>query len=84
MRGDIGYNLVKLAQKKETFNFNVIGTYGRGSIKEMFFGSVSIYVIHTPKIPTLVIKKFTIVCFFENIFDDIPQQGKIPEMELFQ
>lgn len=57
MRGDIGYNIIKLAHnKKEKFNLIVIGTRGRGSIKEMFFGSVSNYVIHTSKIPVLIVK----------------------------
>ena len=57
MRGDIGYNIIKLAHnKKEKFNLIVIGTRGRGSIKEMFFGSVSNYVIHTSKIPVLLVK----------------------------
>ena len=57
MRGDIGYNIIKLAHsKKEKFNLIVIGSRGRGSIKEIFFGSVSNYVIHTSKIPVLVVK----------------------------
>ncbi|MFQ5440281.1 MAG: universal stress protein [Nitrosopumilaceae archaeon] len=57
MRGDIGYNIIKLAHnKKEKFNLIVIGTRGRGSLKEMFFGSVSNYVIHTSKIPVLIVK----------------------------
>ena len=57
MRGDIGYNIIKLAHnKKEKFNLIVIGSRGRGSIKEMFFGSVSNYVIHAAKIPVLVVK----------------------------
>jgi nucleotide-binding universal stress UspA family protein len=57
MRGDIGYNIIQFAHnKKENFNLIVIGTRGRGSIKEMFFGSVSNYVIHTSKIPVLVVK----------------------------
>lgn len=57
MRGDIGFNIIKLAHnKKENFNLIVIGSRGRGSIKEMFFGSVSNYVIHTAKIPVLVVK----------------------------
>lgn len=57
MRGDIGYNIIKLAHnKKEKFNLIVIGSRGRGSIKEMFFGSVSNYVIHASKIPVLVVK----------------------------
>ena len=57
MRGDIGYNIIKLAHnKKEKFNLIVIGSRGRGSLKEMFFGSVSNYVIHTSKIPVLIVK----------------------------
>jgi nucleotide-binding universal stress UspA family protein len=57
MRGDIGYNIIKLAHnKKENFNLIVIGNRGRGSLKEMFFGSVSNYVIHTSKIPVLLVK----------------------------
>jgi nucleotide-binding universal stress UspA family protein len=57
MRGDIGYNIIKLAHnKKEKFNLIVIGSRGRGSVKEMFFGSVSNYVVHTSKIPVLIVK----------------------------
>ena len=57
MRGDIGYNIIKLAHnKKENFNLLVIGNRGRGSLKEMFFGSVSNYVIHASKIPVLLVK----------------------------
>ena len=56
MRGDIGYNIVKLAQGKEKFDMIVIGSRGRSSAKELFVGSVSNYVIHTAKIPVLVVK----------------------------
>ena len=57
MRGDIGYNIIQLAHnKREKFNLIVIGTRGRGSIKEVFFGSVSNYVIHASKIPVLIVK----------------------------
>ncbi len=56
MRGDIGYNIVKFAQGKEKFDMIVIGSRGRSSAKELFFGSVSNYVIHTAKIPVLVVK----------------------------
>ena len=57
MRGDIGYNIIKLAHsKKDKFNLIVIGSRGRGAIKEMFFGSVSNYVIHASKIPVLIVK----------------------------
>ena len=56
MRGDIGYNIIKLAQGREKFDMIVIGSRGRSSAKEMFFGSVSNYVIHTAKIPVVVVK----------------------------
>ncbi|MBA4435960.1 MAG: universal stress protein [Nitrosopumilaceae archaeon] len=56
MQGDIGYNIVKLAQGKENFDMIVIGSRGRSSAKELFFGSVSNYVIHTAKIPVLIVK----------------------------
>ena len=56
LRGDIGYNIVKMAHGKEKFDMIVIGTRGRSSAKEMFFGSVSNYVIHTSKIPVVVVK----------------------------
>ena len=56
MRGEIGYNIIKLAHGKEKFDMIVIGSRGRSSAKEMFFGSVSNYVIHTSKIPVVIVK----------------------------
>ncbi len=56
MRGDVGYNIVKLAQGKGNFDMIVIGSRGRSSAKEMFFGSTSNYVIHAAKIPVVVVK----------------------------
>jgi nucleotide-binding universal stress UspA family protein len=34
----------------------VMGSRGRSSAKEMFFGSVSNYVVHASKIPVLIVK----------------------------
>lgn len=55
-RGEIGFNIVKLAHGKGNFDMIVMGSRGRSSTKEMFFGSVSNYVIHTSKIPVVVVK----------------------------
>ena len=56
MRGEIGYNIIKTTQGKTKFDMIVMGSRGRSSAKEMFFGSVSNYVIHTSKIPVLIVK----------------------------
>lgn len=57
MRGDTGYNLVKLAHdKKEKFNLIVMGSRGRSAVREIFLGSVSNHVIHSSKIPVLIVK----------------------------
>jgi len=56
VRGETGYNIIKIAHGKDNFDMIVIGSRGRSSAKEMFFGSVSNYVIHTSKIPVVVVK----------------------------
>lgn len=53
--GDPGYTIVKYAKDKK-FDIIVIGARGRGSIKEIFFGSVSNYVLHKANMPVLIIK----------------------------
>lgn len=55
--GDAGYNIVKFAHnKKNKIGMIVIASRGRGAVKEMFFGSVSHYVLHTSNLPVLVVK----------------------------
>ncbi|MBI5146218.1 MAG: universal stress protein [Thaumarchaeota archaeon] len=53
--GDPGYTIVKYAKDKK-FDIIVIGARGRGSIKEVFFGSVSNYVVHKADMPVLIVK----------------------------
>jgi len=53
--GDPGYTIVKYAKDKK-FDIIVIGARGRGSIKEVFFGSVSNYVVHRAGMPILIVK----------------------------
>jgi len=53
--GDIGYQIASFA-KKNKIDLIVIGSRGRGVTKEMIFGSTSHYVIHSTKIPVLLIK----------------------------
>ncbi len=53
--GDPGYTIVKYAKDRK-FDIIVIGARGRGSIKEVFFGSVSNYVVHKANMPVLIIK----------------------------
>lgn len=56
LNGDVGYNIVKLAHGKGKFDMIVLGSRGRSSAKQMFFGSVSNYVIHASKIPVVIVK----------------------------
>ncbi len=55
-RGEIGYNIIKATHGKTKFDMIVIGSRGRSNTKEIFFGSVSNYVIHTSKIPVVIVK----------------------------
>lgn len=53
--GDVGHAIVKFARDKK-FDIIVIGARGIGAIKEVFFGSVSNYVLHKTSLPVLVVK----------------------------
>ena len=55
--GNIGYNIVKFAHSKNNkIDMIVIASRGRGTVKEIFFGSVSHYVLHASNLPVLVVK----------------------------
>ena len=56
LKGDAGYNIIKHTHGKEKYDMIVIGPRGRGTAKSMIFGSVSKYVVHTSKIPVVVVK----------------------------
>ena len=54
---DVGDNIVKFAHnKKNKIDIIIIGSRGRGTAKEMFFGSVSHHILHASNLPVLVVK----------------------------
>ena len=53
--GQEGKSIVSFAEKNN-FDMIVIGSRGRGVIKESFLGSTSNYVVHSTKIPVLIVK----------------------------
>ena len=53
--GDSGKRIVDVAQRKN-FDMIVIGARGIGAAKELFFGSVSNYVMHKSKKPVLIVR----------------------------
>jgi len=55
LHGDEGPKIVKFAHDKN-FDLIVMGSRGMGSLKEMFPGSTSNYVVHKAKIPVLIVK----------------------------
>ncbi|KAF6246235.1 universal stress protein [Nitrosopumilus sp. b3] len=55
LHGDEGPKILKFAQDKN-FDLIVIGSRGMSSIKEIFLGSTSNYLIHKSKIPILLVK----------------------------
>lgn len=53
--GDPGSRITKFA-KALNFDIIVIGARGMSNIKEIFFGSVSNYVLHKSSIPVMIVK----------------------------
>lgn len=54
---DPGFDIVKFAHsRKNKFDLIVMGARGLGSVREVFFGSVSNYVVHKSKIPVVIVK----------------------------
>jgi nucleotide-binding universal stress UspA family protein len=55
--GEPGFDIVRYAHnKKNNIDLVVIGARGRGLAKELFFGSVSNYVLRKSKLPVLIVK----------------------------
>ena len=55
--GNAGYNIVKYVKNKANkIDLIVIGSRGRGTIKEIFLGSTSNYVLHKSPVPVTIVK----------------------------
>ena len=55
--GDPGYDIIRYANRnKPKFDIIVIGARGIGRVREVFFGSVSNYIVHKASMPVLVVK----------------------------
>lgn len=55
-RGEIGYTIIKTARGNPKHDMIVMGSRGRSSAKQMIFGSISNYVIHTAAMPVVIVK----------------------------
>ncbi len=53
--GQEGKAIVSFAEKNN-FDMIVIGSRGRGILKESFLGSTSNYIVHSTRIPVLIVK----------------------------
>lgn len=56
VQGDEAEKILKTA-KKSNYDLIVIGSSGKGAFKELFFGSVSNYVMQNSSIPVLTVKE---------------------------
>ncbi|MDH5463889.1 MAG: universal stress protein [Nitrosopumilus sp.] len=55
MHGSVKKDILNFASRWN-YNLIVIGSSGAGSTKESFIGSVANHILHTSKIPVLVVK----------------------------
>ena len=53
--GNEGPKIVNFAERKH-YDLIVIGSRGMGSLKEIFLGSTSNFVLHKSKVPVLIVK----------------------------
>ena len=54
---DPGYEIVRYSNRnKPKFDIVVVGARGKGIAKELFFGSVSNYIVHKASMPVLIVK----------------------------
>jgi nucleotide-binding universal stress UspA family protein len=57
MEGQPGLDVIRVAHnKKNKVDLIVVGSRGRGSAKEIFFGSTSNYILHKAKMPVIIVK----------------------------
>ena len=54
--GDEAEEIIKTA-KKSGYDLIVMGSSGKGALRELMFGSISNYVLHNSKIPVLIVKE---------------------------
>jgi nucleotide-binding universal stress UspA family protein len=57
MDGHPGPDILRVAQNKNNkIDLIVVGSRGRSSVKELFLGSTSNYIVHKAKVPVLLVK----------------------------
>lgn len=57
IQGDIGFSIISFAHKKSNaIDMIVTSSRGRSNAREIFFGSVSNYIIHKSKLPVMIVK----------------------------
>lgn len=56
VRGEEAEQIVKTA-KKQNYDLIIMGSSGKGVVKEIVFGSISNYVMHNSNVPVLTVKE---------------------------